>query len=315
MKVLIPGGAGYVGAMLVPWLLARGHRVTVYDTMLFGNGCLPQDNAHLKIIKGDVRDAKMFAAACQGHEAVIYLASISNNDVCEQHPDLAESVNVVAMQAIPRIATAAGIRRFIYASSVAGYGASDKPSTEEQALGHPTPYTQGKLCGEGSTRGQSEYTIIRSASVCGYSPRMRFDLTVNMMVHDAVRRGVITVNGGEQKRSHIHIQDLCDFYALIIDLAHERSAGQVFNVVAENMTVMETAEIVAEATGARIEVLPRSDNRSYSVDGTKAREVLGFKPKRTVEQAVLKLKAHFDSGYWKDSLTNPRYMNVVEGAF
>lgn len=289
MNVLIPGGAGYVGSVLVPHLREVGHRVTVYD---IANG------------SGDVRDADAFRRACDGQEAVIFLASISNNDQCLREPELAESVNIKAMFDVPRIASAAGVKRFIYASSVAGYPAIDEPCKETVMLGHPTPYALGKICAEGSIRGQFDgWTFVRSASVCGDSPQMRYDLTVNKMVHDAMRYGRIKVNGGGQKRSHVHMHDLCDFYRLLLDLPLERSAREVFNVVAENQSVLETAEVVirALAPGRRrarnmpafIEVGDATDDRSYMVDGTKARELLGFAPRKTIADAVLEIAATF----------------------
>ena len=314
MNVLVPGGCGYVGAVLVPWLLAAGHKVTVFDAMWFGRGHLPADNGKLTVIKADVRDAKAFRNACANQESIIYLASLSNNDMCEKEPDLAYAVNIEAMFDIPRIAADAGVKRFIYASSVAGYSSSDTPSKESAVLWTPTPYAAGKACAEGSLRDQHPgWTMVRSASVCGPSARMRFDTTVNMMTHDAMRRGVITVNGGAQKRSHIHIQDLCDFYRLLLDVGADRISSQVFNVVRENSTVLDSAQLVADVTGARIEVRERTDMRSYMVDGTKARELLGFVPGRTISRAVVDMKARFDSGYWKDSTTNPAYQNVVSG--
>ncbi len=289
MNVLVPGGAGYVGSVLVPHLLQAGHRVTVYDVAA----------------RGDVRDAAEFRRACEGQEAVIYLASISNNDTCVREPANAYAVNIDAMLAIPRIASAAGVKRFIYASSVAGYPAGDEPCKETVALGYPTPYALGKMCAEGSIRGQFDgWTIVRSASVCGYAPQMRYDLTVNKMVHDALRHGRIKVNGGQQKRSHVHMLDLCDFYRLLLDLPREKSSGEVFNVVAENHSVMETAEIVIRSLApavrrsrnmpAFIEVGEATDDRSYTVDGTKAREMLGFAPKRTVADAVREIAASID---------------------
>lgn len=307
--ILIPGGCGYIGAMLVPHLLADGHKVTVFDTMMFGGGGLPKDNGNLTVIKGDVRDEKAFAEACEGQDAVIYLASISSNDLCTREPELAFAVNIGAMFAVPRIAHKAGVKRFIYASSVAGYPPGDEPAKETQALGHPTPYALGKLCAEGSVRGQCNYVIVRCASVCGYSPRMRFDVTVNKMTHDAIRYGEITVNGGDQKRSHVHILDVCAFYKRL--LTAESAIGETFNLVAENHSVLEMAEIVAEVTGAKITRKPHTDLRSYSVDGTKAREVLDFCPKYPVRYAVSQVKAHFECGCWKDSTTNKRYQNIV----
>lgn len=313
MNVLVAGGAGYIGAVLVPRLLADGHRVTVYDTMWFGNGHLP-DNGNLTVIKGDVRSVRDMNAACEGQEAVICLASISAEEMCQRNRTLARTVNIGGTMSVALSAKEAGVKRFIYASSVAAYASGDKASTEADDMRPTTIYGECKVEGELRVLKQHpEAVIVRSASVCGYSPHQRFDLTVNMMVHDAVRKGVITVNGGAQKRSHIHIQDVCEFYKLLLDAPKEKIAGQVFNVVAENATVAETARLVANEIGARIVTQPRSDERSYTVDGTKAREVLGFVPRRTVRQAVIDLKARFDSGYWKDSLSNQVYQNLADG--
>lgn len=313
----MPGGCGYIGAMLVPWLIAAGHRVTVYDAHWFGRGHLSPEYSRLTVIKGDVRHSDLFAAACEGKDAVIYLASLSNNAMCEREPLLSDDVNIHSYPPAIRVAKDAGVKRFIYASSVAAYGSSDTDAKETQPLAPSTLYAHAKDKAESWTLAHHSddftCTITRSASVCGYSPRQRFDLTVNMMVHDAIRRGVIKVNGGQQKRSHIHMHDICTAYRLLLDMPREAVAGQAFNFVAENQTVLETAQIVAEETGARIEIGPATDDRSYTVDGTKAREVLGFNPLRTVREAVIYLKAHFDSGYWPDSLTNPSYQNMVDG--
>ena len=318
MNLLIPGGAVYIGAWLVPHLLADGHNVTVLDSMWFGSGHLP-DNANLTIFKGDVRNTDDLEVAAEDCDAVIYLASISSDAMCQRDPALAHAVNEAAFLPVVRTCKAAGVRRFIYASSVAAYGSSDFDATEDTPLRPTTLYANAKAaCERILLAHQSpEFTtvITRSASVCGYSPHQRFDLTVNMMVHDAIRRGIITVNGGAQKRCHIHLQDICDFYMLLLEAAPDLIAGQAFNVVAENASVIRTAMRVAKALGGnvQIDVKPRSDNRSYTVDGAKALEVLGFVPTRTIEDAVRDLKARFDGGYWLDSLTNEGYHNLATG--
>lgn len=303
--------------MLVPWLLADGHRVTVLDTQWWGRGFLPEDNAHLTVIKGDVRDEATLRSACDGQEAVIYLASISSNAMCSKEPLLAYQVNVGGYMKAVIAAIDAGVKRFICASSVAAYGSSATDAEEDTHLEPTTIYgTQKQACEAWSKlAGMADFacTVTRSASVCGYSPHQRLDLTVNMMVHDAVRKGVIRVNGGQQKRSHIHMHDICRAYRRLLDVPRSVIAGQVFNLVAENQTVLETAQIVAEETGALIDVGPATDDRSYSVDGSKARRVLDFIPKKTVRDAVRDLKARFDEGMWKDSMTNPYYMNLADG--
>lgn len=313
MRILVPGGGGYIGAVLVPWLLADGHHVTVYDTMWFGKHWLSEDNEHQTIIRGDIRSDEDMDAAMQGQDAVICLAAISAEAMCQRDPVLAENVNTNGSISVALAAIKARVKRFIYASSVAGYPSSDVPSTENTPMAPTTIYGQGKMSAERHVLDLiPDATITRAASVCGYSPNQKFHITVNTMVRDACMGGVITVEGGQQKRSHIHIQDVCDFYRLLLKAPAEKIRGQAFNVVAENATVAESASLVASETGARIEIKPRSDVRSYSVDGSKAKEVLGFTPKRSIREAVKDLKARFDSGMWKDALTNEAYMNRAE---
>ena len=304
--------------MLVPHLLADGHKVTVYDAMYFGNGCLPDDNGNLTVIKGDVRYVALLRQAFEHKDVVIYLASLSSNAMHEAHPLIGDDINLESFPPALATAGACGVKRFIYASSVAAYGSSTEDAEEHQTLAPSTLYGHAKDHCENWLLAYSnipnfEIVITRSASVCGYSVRQRFDLTVNMMVLDAVMNGVIKVNGGAQKRSHIHMDDICRAYRMLVTADTEEVAGQIFNFVGENQTVLETARIVAEELGAEIKIGPPTDDRSYSVDGSKALRVLGFAPKKTVRQAVRELKMAFDDGYWKDVRTNPAYMNMVPG--
>ena len=327
MNICIPGGASYIGAFFVPQLLADGHKVTVYDTLYFGDGHLPQGDENLRVIRGDVRDVVAWAKVCEGQDAVIYLASISRELMCQQNEKLAHEVNVACFEPDVITAKEKGVKRFIYASSVAVYGSSDHEATEDEPLAPTTIYGRGKAaCEEILWKHQDkEFCCVatRSASVCGYSPRQRLDLTINRMVHDVCRKGVITVEGGEQVRSHIHIHDLCDFYKRLLVARATQIAGQTFNVVTMNQSILESAEmvirVVSEPTRRAInmpfiKIAGRVDDRSYAVDGTKAREMLGFVPGRSIEQAVRDLKAKFDSDYWQDSLTNPVYQNMAQNA-
>lgn len=319
VNVLVTGGCGYVGAVLVPWLLVDGHYVTVLDTMWFGDGHLP-DNGHLTVVRGDVRDDEAMKAACDGKDAVIWLASLSNNDMCTLWPSVAQSVNCDAFAIGLEIARNAGVKRLIYASSVAVYGNADIDVAETHQPKPRTLYGDGKLYCESLALAPQEMSVCvtRSASVCGASPRQRFDITANKMVHDAMRFRSIIVNGGSQKRCHIHIQDLARAYLTLLNVSRERVAGQAFNFVAENSTVLETAKTVADVTGAKVMTSYATDDRSYTVDGTKAREVLGFVPKKTVRDAALDLKVRFDSdalgitNQYRDSLTDKRFMNMAD---
>ena len=319
MNILVPGGASYIGALLVPQLLADGHYVTVYDTLLFGDGWLPKDNGHLEIIKADVRNIHSWLDAVDGQDAVIYMASISRELLCQQNEALAQEINVDSFTPAIEAARRSGVQRFIYASSVAVYGSSNHDASEEEPLNPTTIYGRGKAaCEKIMWQYQTDYfccASVRSASVCGYSPRQRLDLTVNRMVHDAYRKGAITVEGGAQKRSHVHIRDLCDFYKLMLSKRTDLIRGQAFNVVQQNQTVLETATTVAREMGGlgkiEISMRPSVDNRSYSVDGSKAQEMLDFVPHRPIAEAVRDLKVRFEGGYWPDSTTNPIYQNMV----
>ena len=316
MNVLVTGGAGYVGARLVPMLLADGHKVTVMDTMWFGRGHMPEnDNLEIPWM-GDIRSIGHEAyGVLKGKDAVIHLASLSNNAMCELNPALEHQVNRQAFKAMVYAAKESGVKRFIYASSVAAYGSSDDPVTENEPLKPTTLYGFGKAFCEGVLflHNSEKFTTVsvRSASVCGPSANQRFDTTINMMTHDAVGKGVITVNGGEQERSHIHIDDLCDFYRLLLSAQTEYISGQAFNVVDKNISVADTARLVANIVGSRIVTVPRSDNRSYKVDGAKAMKTLGFSPHHTISQAINDIATRFKSGYWRSSLTNPAYQRMA----
>lgn len=313
MNVLVPGGCGYVGAMLVPHLLSEGHKVTVIDLQWFGNAWLPEDNGKLKVLRQDISNIDAFHELCKEHEAIIYLAGLTNNDFYEKERTLGDMVNRNIFPYIIDAAKSAKVKRFIFASSVAAYGSSDHDATENEMIEPTTLYARAKAFCEYEALLHTEpsfaVTITRSASVCGESSRMRFDTTVNKMTHDAMRAPhVITVNGGEQKRSHIHMHDLCRAYKRLLNVPSEVVEGEIFNLVGENQTVMQTAEIVSECTGAALERRPRSDNRSYSVSGEKARKALDFVPRKTVREAVEYMVMHFRGGKWKDT-SHPNYMN------
>lgn len=315
MNILVTGGAGFIGARLVPMLLADGHRVTIMDTMWFGSGDLPQ-NDNLEIPwSGDIRSLGLDAyGVFKGKDAVIHLASLSNNAMCELNPVLEHQINREAFKAVVYAAKTSGVKRFIYASSVAAYGSSDEPMTEDAPLHPTTLYGAGKaFCESTLFMHNSEKfaaVAVRSASVCGYSPNMRFDVTVNKMVRDAMTKGVITVNGGEQQRSHVHIDDVCDFYRVLLTAQPGYISGQAFNLVAENDTVGNTAWMVGKICKLGVDFRGRVDNRSYMVSGDKAIKRLSFQPKRSVSQAVSEMEIKFKAGYWKD-ISHPRFERMA----
>jgi nucleoside-diphosphate-sugar epimerase len=321
--VLVTGGAGYVGAVLVPKLLARGYRVRVLDLYLFGDGVLPNGAPGLEEIRGDLRDQARLRAALRGADTVIHLACISNDPSFELDPALSRSINYDAFDPLVRISREAGVRRFIYASTSSVYGVSDQPEvTEDHPLVPLTDYNKYKgLCEPLLLRYQADdftTVVIRPATVCGYSPRLRLDLTVNILTNHAVNRGNITVFGGSQKRPNIHIDDVSDLYVDLLTMPASALAGQVFNCGYENHTVAELAEIVRttvlrampELAPLPIVTEPTNDLRSYHISSEKIERVLGWKPKRTIEDAVVDLCRAFRAGQIPNPLTDIRYYNV-----
>lgn len=321
-RVYVTGGAGYVGSVLVPCLLEAGHAVTVLDLFLFGDH-LPPAPERLVKIRGDIRDQDLLSRTLPGHDIVVHLACISNDPSFELDPALSRSINYDCFEPLVVAARAAGVGRFIYASTSSVYGVSDAPDvTEEHPLVPLTDYNRYKgLCepllfkhqGPGFTA-----VTVRPATVCGYSPRLRLDLTVNILTLSAVVHGRITVFGGSQKRPNIHIDDVCDLYVALLDIPAELIAGKTFNAGYQNRSVAEIAEIVRgvvarEVPGReRIEVVttPSNDLRSYHISSEKIRRELGFVSKRTIEDAVRDLCRALAEGRVPDPMNGIQYYNV-----
>ena len=321
-KVLVVGGGGYVGCVLVPKLLDAGYSVVVYDLMLFTPDGLPS-HPNLRIVEGDQRDTARFAESLDGVHSVVHLAAISNDPSFELNPDLSRSINYDSFEPLVVACKAVGVGRFIYASTSSVYGVSDEPDvTETHPLVPLTDYNKYKGMSEPLLlRHQSpEFitVVIRPATVCGYSPRMRFDLSVNILTNHAVNRGLITVFGGSQQRPNIHIDDITDLYVRLLELPDEMIAGETFNAGFQNYTIAELAEIVRtvveqempEKSPIRIETTPTDDRRSYHVSSKKIAERLGWVSKRSVEDAVRDICAAFKAGKLPNSLEDDRYINV-----
>lgn len=321
-KVLVTGGAGYVGCVLVPKLLDAGYEVTVYDLMLFGDAGLPA-HERLRVVKGDIRETSAFAAAVAGHDAVIHLACISNDPSFELDPSLSRTINFDCFEPMVVAAKQAGVKRFVYASTSSVYGVSDSPEvTEEHPLVPLTDYNKYKgLCEPLLLKHQSpEFTtvIIRPATVCGYSPRQRLDLTVNILTNLAVNTRKITIFGGSQKRPNIHVDDIAELYVELLTLPAEQIAGQTFNAGYENHTVADLGEMVRRIVSREmpelgeiaVETTSSNDLRSYHVSSEKIKRQLGWAPKRSIEDAVVDLCRAFKAGKLPNSLTDQSYVNV-----
>lgn len=318
-KVLVTGGAGYVGSVLVPKLLKAGYKVKVLDLYLYGNDVLSSvwDNSNLTEIKGDIRDNSLLQKEVQSNDVVIHLACISNDPSYELDPKLGKSINYDAFLSLVDIARKSGVKRFIYASSSSVYGIKDEPEvTEDLPLEPLTDYSKYKaLCEDYLQKAASDdfiVTIIRPATVCGYSPRQRLDLTVNILTNHAINKGKITVFGGEQKRPNLHIEDMTDLYLFLLEQPEQKVHRRIYNVGYENYKVQEIAEMVRDTLGGdtTIDTTPSDDNRSYHVSSKKIKEELGFEAKHTIQEAILDLKQAFDEGKIPNPMDDIRYYNI-----
>ncbi len=318
-RVLVTGGAGYVGSVLVPHLLERGYDVRVLDLYLYGDGVLNAVANHpgLEQIKGDIRDRSVLEHVMPGCDAVIHLACISNDPSFELNPELGKSINYDAFFDLVAVARDSGVRRFIYASSSSVYGIKDAENvTEELALEPLTDYSRYKaLCEEVLLKAQTPgfaTVVVRPATVCGYSPRLRLDLTVNILTNYAVNSGKITVFGGAQMRPNIHIGDMADAYGTLLAAAADQIAGKVFNAGYENHTVSQLAEMIRAVVGRSTEIVttPTNDNRSYHISSEKIRRELGFVPRHTIEDAARDLVSGFKAGLIPNPMSDIRYYNL-----
>lgn len=302
--VLVTGGAGYVGSVLVECLVRDGYWVRVLDSMIFGSAGLAAVQGECDIVHGDVTDGDCLARALHGIDSVVHLAAISNDSSGALDPDWTRQVNFEATRTLVDLARDAGTKRFIYASSSSVYGVQQQPDVTEDVPPNPlTIYSMTKAWSEEYllAQGTTEFVPVslRSATVCGCSPRQRLDTVVNLFVCDAVTKGVITVNGGEQYRPLIHILDLCDYYRRLVHAPAELVAGGVFNAGCGNYTLMEIATLVAEHVGGYVTITRRprtARSRSYRITSTRIRETLDLAPRRSVSDAILELKSAFENG-------------------
>jgi len=315
-EVLVTGGAGYVGAILVPKLLSAGWKVKVIDLFLYGD--VLTAHPHLTQIKGDIRDKDLLEKEITGLESIIHLACISNDPSYELNPQLGKSINYDAFFPLVEIAKRKHVKRFIFASSSSVYGVKDTPNvTEDLGLDPLTDYSKYKaLCEAHLLKEQTDdftVLILRPATVCGYSPRLRLDLTVNILTNHAVNNNRIKVFGGSQKRPNIHIEDITDLYVESLIFPKEKIAGQIFNVGYENHSVRQIADLVKanlKKPDLEIVIEPTNDNRSYHISSDKIKKLLGFTPKHSIGKAVRDLKNAFDQGKILNPLTDMRYYNI-----
>ncbi len=317
-NVLVTGGAGYVGTVLIPKLLKAGHHVTVLDLYLYGDDVFDaiKPHSHLLEIKGDLRNADTVRQALSRCDTVIHLACISNDPSFELDPGLGKSINYDCFRPLVVESKKVGINRFIYASSSSVYGIKEGVDVVEDLELEPlTDYSRFKAMCEKELeeeRAPGFTTVtLRPATVCGYSPRQRLDVIVNILTNHAVHTKSIKVFGGEQLRPNIHIGDMTDLYVKCMEYSDEMIDGQVFNAGYENQNVRELAEAVKRVVGdVDIIAIPTDDLRSYHVSSEKIQKMLGFSPKRTIKMAAQDLVTAFDAGKLPNSMDDARYYNI-----
>lgn len=296
MKVLVTGACGYKGSVLVPKLLRRGHQVVAFDLMWFGNELEPHSD--LKVVKGDVRNPDEIDLT--GVDAIIHLSSVANDPCGDLDPKLTWEISCLATMRLADKARRGGTNRFIYASSGSVYGVKDEDQvTEDLELVPLSEYNKTKMCGERillSYKDDMVVQIVRPATVCGYSPRQRLDVSVNMLTMQALTKGKITVFGGDQVRPNIHIDDIADLYIFLLD--HPEHTG-VYNAGFENISIMDIARMVTKHVAAEIVVTPSNDPRSYRINSDKLLAT-GFKPSKTVEDAIKELIGMYHQGRLKN---------------
>jgi nucleoside-diphosphate-sugar epimerase len=292
VSVLITGGCGYVGTKLTQAVLARtDHDVTVLDAQWFGNHLPP--HPRLTMLKMDVRGTD--EVDLSRYDTVFHLANIANDPAVELNPYASWDVNVLATMRLVDRAARQGVTQFIFASSASVYGLKSEPNvTEDLELVPLSEYNKTKMVAERvilSYRDSLVTTIVRPATVCGPSPRMRLDLTVNLLTMQALTKGAMTVLGGSQVRPNIHIDDLVDVYLFALD---RRLAG-VYNAGFENLSVLEIAQRIAARVPADVQVLPSNDPRSYRVCSDRLRAA-GFAPGKSVAIAIEEIAAAYRAG-------------------
>lgn len=317
-RVMVTGGAGYVGSSLIPKLLRNGYEVSVLDLYLYGDVFADlKSNPGLREIKGDLRNPADVARALEGCDAVIHLACISNDPSFDLNPDLGRSINFDCFRPLVKASKDVGVKRFIYASSSSVYGIKkDMNVTEELALEPLTDYSKYKAMCEEVLEEEREpgfvAVTLRPATICGYAPRLRLDLTVNILTSHAINNKRITVFGGEQLRPNLHVEDMTDLYLQLLEAPDEVVSGKVWNAGYHNLKVREIAEMVQSEVGQGVDIVvtPSDDHRSYHVSSEKIKREFGFTAQRTVSDAIVDLRDAFLSGKVPNAMSDDRYYNI-----
>lgn len=319
MRILITGGGGYVGSALVPELLKLGHEVTVFDTFWFMKKPFKfiDDHNNLNLVFGDIRDEAALVRAGLNQDAMIHLACVSNDPCFELNPNLGKEINYDAFKNVLACVRKNNLKRFIYASSSSVYGVREEENVTEDSPCTPlTDYSKYKLECELDLKKANLntcWTIIRPATVCGFSQRLRLDLSVNILTINALVQSKITVHGGNQRRPNLNIRDMVAAYIKVLTAAEPKIYNQTFNVGYDNKTILEIANMVKHTLHdrpVRIEVKDVVDNRSYHINSDKFNETLNFWPTHSIQNAVHSIKSVYEFGFLNNPLENANYFNI-----
>ena len=314
-NILVIGGGGYVGTVLVDQLIAENYKVTVYDLFIYGN--FFQDDSNLKLIYGDIRNISKIREIVKNYDAVIHLACISNDPSFDLNPNLGKSINFDPFEDLVKICKENGVKRFIYASSSSVYGIKSETNvTESFSLKPLTDYSKYKaMCEDILLKLNDKFftcTIIRPATVCGYSKRQRFDLVVNILTNLAYNNKKIKIFGGEQLRPNINIFDMISAYIHILNQPTEKISGEIFNVGFENHSVNKLAYLVQESMPFEVEIekVETNDNRSYHISSEKIKTKIGFQNKKNINDAIVSIVEAFKKKLFTNPLHNEMYFNI-----
>ena len=315
-KIFVTGGGGYVGAVLIPKLLDENYEVTVLDLFIYGENVL-QTHKNLKKIKGDIRDQVLLKECIKGSDIVIHLACISNDPSFELNPQLGKTINLDSFEPLVEISLKNNVKRFIYASSSSVYGVKKETDvTEDKSLEPLTDYSKYKVeCEKILHKYASDNfspITIRPATVCGFSPRQRLDVVVNILTNLAFHKRNITVFGGEQLRPNIHIYDMVDAYLALISANKNLVHNEIFNAGFENQKVINIAKIVKENVGldVKIDIEESNDDRSYHISSKKIKNILNFEPKKTIDDAVKELIHAFEKKILVNTFNDDGFFNI-----
>lgn len=324
--VLITGGFGYVGSRLTPHLLGLGHRVRVLDAMLYTRAGLDalekapglgDWRSRFELVEGDLRDPEVVERAVRGIDAVVHLAAISNDPTGEIDEVLTRQVNFDAVGMLIAMCKAAGVRRFVNASSSSVFGIKSETDVTEELEPKPiTAYSKYKMLSEWLVVAAASRDFcavnVRPATICGYSPRQRFDLTVNKLTADAIRKRVITVHGGEQRRPNVGMTDIIHLYARLLEIDPARIQGRTFNFGFENLKVIEIARLIQSELaelGVEIRITDTLDRRDYHISSRRILNELDYKPVSSIRAEVANLRRALEGGAFAD-IDAPEHYNM-----